>query len=76
LHGPDLVAGGAGLLEVLAHEHQAAPDSGGIRDCCCHSLTSLDAGKKDRLASLALGQQSHRRIETWTALTDTPRAAE
>jgi hypothetical protein len=27
------------------------------------SLTSLDTGKKDRLASLALGQQSHRRIE-------------
>jgi hypothetical protein len=40
------------------------------------SLTSLDTGKKDRLASLALGQQSHRRIENWTALTDTRRAAE
>jgi hypothetical protein len=26
-------------------------------------LTSLDTGKKDRLASLALGQSSHRRTE-------------
>jgi hypothetical protein len=40
------------------------------------SLTSLDTGKKDRLASLALGQQSHRRIENVDALTDTRRAAE
>jgi hypothetical protein len=40
------------------------------------SLTSLDAGKKDRLASLALGQQSHRRIENVDPLTDTRHAGD
>jgi hypothetical protein len=32
LHGPDLVVGGTGLLEVLAHEYKAALDSCGVGD--------------------------------------------
>jgi hypothetical protein len=63
LHGPDLIAGGPSLLKVLAGKYQAAPDSGGTRGSrgnWCHLLTSLDAGNKDRLASLALGQHPQR----------------